>query len=85
VGIGLDLSPFRTLEGYNEWAKRHPNLAPRGGFYERHMFTNKDGVDDVSRYPDITKGLITRGYSDEDIEKILGLNILRVFKEVCGD
>jgi len=85
VGIGLDLSPFRTLEGYTKWAKLHPDIAPKGGFYERHMFTNKDGVDDVTRYPDITKGLVARGYSDEDIQKILGLNVLRVFREVCGD
>jgi len=28
--------------------------------------------------------MIARGYSDEDIKKILGLNFLRVFKEVWG-
>jgi len=32
--------------------------------------------------PNITRGLVARGYTDEDIEKILGGNNLRVFKEV---
>lgn len=40
------------------------------------------GMDDISKVPDITRGLVARDYSDEDIEKILGSNNLRVFKEV---
>ena len=34
--------------------------------------------------PNITRGLVKRGYSDEQIRGILGENALRVFKEVCG-
>ncbi len=37
-------------------------------------------LDDVSRYPLITKALIEIGYSRKDIEKILGGNFLRVLK-----
>jgi len=32
---------------------------------------------------EITKGLVARRYSDEDIQKIIELNFLRVFREVC--
>lgn len=39
---------------------------------------------DVTTYPVITKRLYERGYSKEDIKKIMGLNFLRVFKQVCG-
>lgn len=39
---------------------------------------------DVSTYPVLTKRLFDRGYTTTDIKKILGLNFLRVFKEVCG-
>ena len=39
---------------------------------------------DASCYPVITKKLVEKGYSDEAIKKILGLNLLRVFKQVCG-
>jgi membrane dipeptidase len=40
------------------------------------------GLKDVSEIPNLTKGLISRGYGDEDIIKILGGNFLRVFREV---
>jgi membrane dipeptidase len=39
-------------------------------------------LDDVSKYPVITQGLIDRGYSDEQIRKVLGENVLRVFRDV---
>jgi len=37
------------------------------------------GLEDVSKYPAITEELVRRGHSDEDIKKILGLNVLRAF------
>jgi membrane dipeptidase len=37
-------------------------------------------LDDVSNYPLITKALVARGYSQNDITKILGGNFLRVLK-----
>ncbi|MFA5910454.1 MAG: dipeptidase [Vicinamibacterales bacterium] len=39
------------------------------------------GLEDVSKYPDLTAELMKRGYTDGDIRKILGLNILRVMKQ----
>jgi membrane dipeptidase len=39
---------------------------------------------DATCYPIITKKLFERGYSVEDIKKILGGNFLRVFKQVCS-
>ncbi|HUJ39790.1 MAG TPA: dipeptidase [Candidatus Acidoferrales bacterium] len=39
------------------------------------------GMEDVSHYPLITEELIRRGYSDDDIVKILGGNLLRVLGE----
>jgi membrane dipeptidase len=38
------------------------------------------GLDDVSCYPNITQELLNRGYSLGDIHKILGGNVLRVFR-----
>lgn len=42
------------------------------------------GLEDCSKMPNITKGLIERGYSENEISKILGGNFLRVFKKVVG-
>lgn len=38
-------------------------------------------LDDVSKYPALTAELMKRGYSDADLKKILGLNVLRVLRE----
>ena len=41
-----------------------------------------DGVFDASEVMNITIELVRRGYSEEDIEKIWGKNVMRVFGEV---
>lgn len=40
------------------------------------------GLYDVSYYPEVTRELVERGYSENDIRKILGGNFLRVIKKV---
>jgi membrane dipeptidase len=41
-----------------------------------------EGMEDVSKVPNLVRGLMERGLSDEDILKILGGNTLRVMQEV---
>jgi len=43
-----------------------------------------EGLEDVSKYPALTAELLRRGYSDGDIKKILGLNVLRVMRKAEG-
>jgi membrane dipeptidase len=40
------------------------------------------GIDSAADLPKLTQSLLDRGYSAEDIHKILGGNLLRVFREV---
>lgn len=40
------------------------------------------GLEDVASYPKLVAGLLERGYSEEDIAKILGGNLLRVWRQV---
>jgi len=40
-----------------------------------------EGLEDVSKYPALTAELLRRGYKDDEIKKILGLNVLRVMRE----
>ena len=40
------------------------------------------GLDDITRFPDLTQGMVSRGYSNPDIVKILGGNNMRVFKKI---
>lgn len=40
------------------------------------------GLKDVSQYPNLIAVLLERGYSEQDIEKICGGNLMRVWREV---
>ena len=41
-----------------------------------------EGLDDVSKYPDLIAELLNMGVSDTDAAKVVGLNILRVWGDV---
>jgi membrane dipeptidase len=42
------------------------------------------GLNSVSDYPKITEELLKLGYSEKDVDKILGGNVIRVFKANTG-
>jgi membrane dipeptidase len=41
-----------------------------------------EGLDDVSKFPDLVAEMLRKGVSDEDAAKVVGGNILRVWKDV---
>jgi membrane dipeptidase len=41
-----------------------------------------EGLDDVSKFPNLTRALLLKGYSPADIRKIYGGNTLRLMREV---
>ncbi|MFC2164177.1 dipeptidase [Acidobacteriota bacterium] len=74
IGIGFDFAQ-ESIEEYKAF-RYDPEVYPLPPWaYPRD-------IDDVSKTPNLTRGLKTRGYSDEDVRKILGGNFLRVYKEV---
>ena len=75
VGIGLDLA-----EGWAEYPPTRMSLMKIDG----RIYVYPREIETVTRFPNITKGLIGRGYSDAETKKILGENFLRVFKKVFG-
>ncbi|KAF3929097.1 hypothetical protein ABW20_dc0107009 [Dactylellina cionopaga] len=44
--------------------------------------TVPEGLEDVSRYPLLIKELLRRGVTDEDVKKVAGGNVLRVWRDV---
>jgi membrane dipeptidase len=42
--------------------------------------TGPAGLDDVSKFPYVTEELLRRGFSTDDVKKILGENVLRVLE-----
>jgi membrane dipeptidase len=53
-----------------------------GSDFDGVMGATPAGLDSAADLPKITQALLDRGYSADDIRKILGGNTLRVFKEV---
>jgi membrane dipeptidase len=98
VGIGTDLAEgyYWTPEQILEKRRMFPKLTSKGArkvedeflksgreklyFYEVYMPWLKS----TSEVPIITEALVKRGYSDKDVGKILGGNLLRVFEKVLG-
>ncbi|HUG05711.1 MAG TPA: dipeptidase [Candidatus Limnocylindria bacterium] len=76
VGIGSDI-----FESYTKlsWTSSTKRMYPMPYEYETKV---AEGFMYVSELPNVIQGLVTRGYSDADIEKILGGNWLRVFSQV---
>jgi membrane dipeptidase len=40
------------------------------------------GLEDVTRVPVMAQALLDRGYSDSDVTKLLGGNVMRVMREL---
>lgn len=43
------------------------------------------GLEDVTKFPALTAALLEHGYTEYEVAKFLGLNFLRVFRQVCGE
>ena len=58
---------------------RQAHGMPRGGY-----LGIPEAFDSYDKLPSVTEALCARGYGDDDIRKILGGNLLRVFRSVFG-
>jgi len=45
-------------------------------------FTYTEGVEDIGQMLNVTRALVARGFSDDDIRNIMGANLLRLFESV---
>lgn len=89
VGIGIDY-----VEAYQDqpkvsappsvvtWRTRRPDIfGPLSAFGRQ---TYPIGIESVTKLPNLTQGLMDRGYSREEITAILGGNWLRAIRHFCG-
>ena len=53
-----------------------------GSDYDGVGSTLPIGLKDVSMYPNLVKGLLKRNYTESDIKKVLGENLLRVWRSI---
>jgi membrane dipeptidase len=86
VGLGLDFidateryaKPIK--EPWTIWRERRPEML--GTWEDFFTVPYAKDIEDHTKVPNLVRGLVARGYSDEDIIKILGGNWLRVFEKV---
>jgi membrane dipeptidase len=79
--------PYATLDDVLDHIDRAVELAGIdhvgiGSDYDGVGDTLPTGLKDVSDFPNLVNGLLERGYSEADIAKILGENLMRVWGEV---
>jgi membrane dipeptidase len=69
----------RAMDMYNEFLRKEiwkpKDYPPPPSFFPQ-------GIETPDKMPNLTAALLDRGYSDHDVKNILGLNLIRVFKEV---
>ena len=85
VAIGTDwpmAGPKWTMERLEEFAHASGFRAEDHG--TSAVAENLPGFDDYRDLPNLTRGLVARGYDDEQIVGILGANALRVFSKIIG-
>lgn len=80
VGIGLDIDETSTPEHWDAFKRSYPEICGNYTSDTRRV----DGLSNIAMIPNITRGLVLRGYSDGEIRRILGGNFLRVFRRVWG-
>ena len=84
VGVCTDFA----IGGLKPWATRENWYEPRlkifDPSYQVRWPPYITGLDEPERFLNVTQILVNRGYSEDGIEKILGLNWMKYFKEVIG-
>jgi len=76
------VAPFDTLVAHFDHALRlvGPGHVGIGSDFDG-VQALPEGMEDCSKLPYLTAGLLRQGYSEEDLKKILGGNVLRVMEQ----
>lgn len=90
IGIGTDMSLGTYPDHWHDpWGE--PEYPDVSGAYSKHVSADVRSplraLNGFSNYPEVVnfaERLLARGYSNDDVHKILGENYLRVFEEVWG-
>ncbi|MDM5196722.1 dipeptidase [Fictibacillus enclensis] len=87
IGIGMDF--WEGMDGIAkiEDAKKLYDVLLRNGQWKATSYPPPpwrypEGVEDPSKFANLTKALLNRGYSEDEVLLILGKNFIRVYKEV---
>lgn len=82
VGIGLDCTGSRTVEEALELQRAYPELGSSPETPTLESIRRRYALKSILDIRDYARGLVAKGYSDQQILRILGGNWLNLFKEV---
>ncbi len=89
VAFGSDLSELTKSE--EVWAQTfgpkgmYPEVTSIAGPWFTFEQRYTEGYESLAQTGRIIDGLVNRGYSEDDVDKIMGGNLLRVYEEVWGE
>jgi membrane dipeptidase len=81
VGIGFDIGFKRSDEDARRIGARYPEFAVSPPLHLRYATE----INRADKAENLTAELLRRGYNDDDIRRLLGLNWYRVFGQVWGE
>lgn len=84
VGIGTDFTQDQDL-AFFEWLRRNPATGRSTIPGKAAVPILPEGLRRLSDYPNLTAAMQRRGWPEERVRKVLGLNWLRVLREVWGE
>jgi membrane dipeptidase len=78
VAIGLDFDETITLAKWEADHAKWPELQPGWSYEDRRIV----GLTSSAMEGNITRAMVAAGFADDDIQKVLGQNLLRVMGQV---
>lgn len=82
VGIGTDSAEGRTIEDAMALSVAYPELRTSTMKLDQAMLAKRYALKDILDFKNYSRGLVARGYSDQEILKILGGNWLSLFEKI---
>jgi len=81
VGFGLDRGEGMTSDMFESLNFPADSYASYSDSFDKHLVPE---IRSVRQFMNLTRALVKRGYSDSEVEGILGGNFLRVLRQVVG-
>jgi membrane dipeptidase len=87
VSVGIDYYEGQAGVASDEEARAIYKMLVDSGtwnpkVYSPPPFLYPEGIEMPEKLGNLTAGLLKRGYSEKDVQKIMGLNLVRVYSEV---
>ncbi len=85
LAIGTDFTEGQPKEFFDWLLTGRSMKGPALTFKLEHPIKNTQGIQGAADFPNVTEALVARGYAESDIRKILGENMVRLFREIWAE